>query len=63
MPDTALDQLIYACLDGRATTDELAQLEAKLTADVAARDHYLCLSDLHACLAIDEGLWQEPTEG
>jgi len=61
MPDTALDQLIHACLDGRATTDELARLEAALTADAAARDRYLCLSDLHACLAIDEGLWQEPT--
>lgn len=58
MPDTALDQLIHACLDGRATTDELARLEAILTTDAAARDRYLCLADLHACLATDESLWQ-----
>jgi hypothetical protein len=55
-----LDALIHACLDGRVTDDELARLEESLVSDPAARDRYLCLADLHACLAIDESLWQEP---
>lgn len=55
-----LDALIHACLDGRATDDELARLEESLVSDPSARDRYLCLADLHACLAIDESFWQEP---
>lgn len=55
-----LDALTHACLDGRASDDDLARLEESLVSDPAARDRYLCLADLHACLAIDESLWQEP---
>jgi hypothetical protein len=55
-----LDALIHACLDGRATDEEMSRLEGLLAADPGARDRYLCLADLHACLAIDEALWQEP---
>lgn len=55
-----LDALIHACLDGRATDDEMMRLEESLASDPAARDRYLCLADLHACLAIDEALWQPP---
>ncbi len=60
MNPSNLDALIHACLDGRATDDELARLEESLASDPAARDRYLCLADLHACLAIDESLWQDP---
>jgi hypothetical protein len=55
-----LDALIHACLDGQATDEEITRLEVSLASDPAARDRYLCLADLHACLAIDESLWQEP---
>jgi hypothetical protein len=60
MNPSELDALIHACLDGRATDDELTRLEEALVSDPAVRDRYLCLADLHACLAIDESLWQEP---
>ncbi|MCE9630187.1 MAG: hypothetical protein K8S94_05640 [Planctomycetia bacterium] len=54
-----LDALIHACLDGRATDEEMSRIEGLLATDPGARDRYLCLADLHACLAIDEALWQE----
>ncbi len=62
MNPSNLDVLIHTCLDGRATDDEMARLEQSLASDPAARDRYLCLADLHACLAIDESLWQEPAD-
>lgn len=60
MNTSDLDALIDACLDGRATGEDISRLEGLLATDVEARDRYLCLADLHACLAIDEALWQEP---
>jgi hypothetical protein len=60
MSDSDLDALIHACLDSRATDDEMMRLEISLASDPAARDRYLYLADLHACLAIDEALWQPP---
>jgi hypothetical protein len=60
MNASELDFLIHACLDGRATDEEITRLEVSLASDQATRDRYLCLADLHACLAIDESLWQEP---
>ncbi len=54
-----LSLLISAFLDGRATQLEIDRLNSFLLFDVAARDLYLQLSDLHACAAIDECLCGE----
>jgi hypothetical protein len=55
----ALNDLIHACLDGVASEDQMARLNAKLRDDAAARDVYLQLADIHSCLAVDESLWIE----
>jgi hypothetical protein len=54
-----LTELIHACLDGRATDEEAARLNARLRVDAAARDLYLQSADTHSCLAVDESLWIE----
>ena len=55
--DQELSDLIQACLDGRATDEQVAQLNAILRSDAAARDVYLQMADVHSCLAVDESLW------
>jgi hypothetical protein len=55
-PDT-FRSLVHAYLDGVADETEVARLEALLAGDPQARDAYLRLADLHACLAVDEALW------
>ena len=57
-PDCA--DLIHAFLDGRATDAEMDRLNDVLLADVAAREMYVQLADMHSCLAVDEQLWVEP---
>jgi hypothetical protein len=52
-----LIDLIYACLDGRATDEQSSHLNARLRTDSAARDLYLQLADIHSCLAVEECLW------
>lgn len=52
-----LSDLIGSCLDGAATPADEARLGDLLRADAAARDLYLQLADLHACMAVDETLW------
>jgi len=49
--------LVHAYLDGVADEVEVTRLEAMLAGDPKARDEYLRLADLHACLAVDEALW------
>jgi hypothetical protein len=56
-----ITQLIHACLDGCATLEQSARLNARLRTDAAARDLYLQMADMHSCLAVDETLWSEPT--
>ncbi|MDP3070183.1 MAG: hypothetical protein Q8N18_07840 [Opitutaceae bacterium] len=55
-----LSELIHACLDGTATDDQIARLNARLRDDEAARELYLRLADTHSCLAADESLWVGP---
>lgn len=57
-----LEDLAHAFLDGAASDDEVARLESMLEADPAAREAYLRLADVHACLAVDEQLWAEPAD-
>lgn len=52
-----LSDLIGLCLDGTATPDDESRLADRLRDDAAARDRYLQLADLHACMAVDETLW------
>jgi hypothetical protein len=59
MPDD-LSVLVAGCLDGTATPADEALLAERMRTDAAARDLYLQLADLHACLAVDETLWIEP---
>lgn len=51
-PDT-IDSLVCAYFDGRATPDEVAQLDAALKSDPAARQRYMRLAELHGHLAWD----------
>lgn len=62
-PDT-FRSLVHAYLDGVADEADVTRLEALLAGDPKARDEYLRLADLHACLAVDEALWvdRRPTE-
>jgi hypothetical protein len=57
-PD-AFRQLVHAYLDGAAGDADVARLESLLAGDPEARDEYLRLADLHACLAVDEAVWVE----
>lgn len=52
-----LHALIHAYLDGQATAEQTARLNALLRSDAAAREAYLQLADTHSCLAVDEQLW------
>ena len=52
-----LPELIGRCLDGTSTPDDESRLADRLRDDAAARDRYLQLADLHACMAVDESLW------
>lgn len=52
-----LNYLANAFLDGRAADDEADRLNALLRDSAAARDEYLRLADMHACMAVDERLW------
>jgi hypothetical protein len=54
-----LSDLIQACLDDRASDEQITRLNAKLRSDSAARDLYLRLADTHSCLAVDESLWMD----
>ena len=54
-----LSDLIQACLDGRATDEQITRLNAQLRSDAAVRDLYLQLADTHSCLAVDESLWMD----
>lgn len=54
--------LTNAFLDGRATDDEADRLSTLLRDDAAARDEYLRLADIHACMAVDERLWCGATD-
>lgn len=62
-PD-AFRSLVHAYLDGVADEAEVTRLEAQLAGHPKARDEYLRLADLHACLAVDEALWvgHRPTQ-
>jgi hypothetical protein len=51
-----LQSLIHAYLDGHATEEEAARINALLRTDSAVRDLYLQLADTHSCLAVDEQL-------
>lgn len=62
------DSLFHAYLDrghrdGDMPDADVARLEAVLRSDPAARDAYLKLADLHACMAVDEMLWVPTGEG
>lgn len=61
--DQKLSDLIQACLDGRATDEQAALLNSRLRSDESARDLYLQMADVHACLAVDESLWVEGIAG
>lgn len=54
-----LQTLTHACLDGVATPEQSARLNALLRSDPVARDRYLELADAHSCMAVDEQLWLE----
>lgn len=58
-----LTGLIGSCLDDAATPADEARLADLLRADAAARDLYLQLADLHACMAVDETLWVDAWAG
>lgn len=56
------DSLFHAHLDrgsrdGAVSEADIDRLETLLRSDPAARDAYLKLADLHACMAVDEMLW------
>lgn len=63
MSDTqpGFEDLAHAFLDGAASDDDVARLESLLETDSVARESFLRLADLHACLAVSEHLWAEPT--
>lgn len=56
-PHGDMRRLMNDFLDGVASDDQVVRLEELLVADDAAREEYLQLADLHACLAVDETLW------
>lgn len=54
-----LSDLIQACLDGRATDEQIVTLNDQLRSNAAVRDLYLQMADTHSCLAVDESLWMD----
>lgn len=57
MPSIQFHDLAHAFLDGRASEADAARLSQILRTDASARDAYLRLADVHACLAVDERMW------
>ena len=52
-----LTELIDAYLSGNASEEQVEQLSVRLRSDEAAREQFLGIADVHACLAVDESLW------
>ena len=57
MSSNQMHDLAHGFLDGRATEADVERLSAMLRTDAAARDAYLRIADMHACLAVDERIW------
>ncbi len=57
-----LTELIDAYLSGNASEEQVAQLSVWLRSDEAAREQFLGMADVHACLAVDESLWAAQNE-
>lgn len=59
-PSPELQALVADYLSAGLAPERQQRLEELLRADPAARDDFLRMADLHACLAADESLWAQP---
>lgn len=52
-----LDDLIDAWVDGKISQSDADRLSDRLRANEEARERFLQVTDLHACLGVDESVW------
>ena len=60
MTDDELREWIDAYLTGKVSEVQAEALSTRLREDESARELFLQLADVHACLAVDEALWTQP---